>query len=76
MTHEITPDQLKRLSTDWALIAKENIEIEITKGVIYAFGSELACLRLGLSFNTLLISGKAKVLYSVNLQSWCFRLET
>ena len=51
----------------------ESIEVLELGSAVYAFGSELACLRLA---NVYKGSGdKAKAAYSENRGSWFFRLE-
>lgn len=42
----MTDDQLRRIQKDYSRIAGENVQIEEIGGVVYAFGSELATLRL------------------------------
>ena len=42
----MTGEQLQRIADQWEKTAGENISIEVMKEDIYAFGSELACLRL------------------------------
>ena len=65
--------QFKRHVSDWFLIAKEEITIELIRDTYYAFGSELATLRLlaHYRYNDLANAG-----YSQNLTSFYFRLET
>ena len=53
--------------TEWSKIAKESVNVEVVCGVMYAFGSELACLRIYKAF-----LGKGRVEYSKNLKSWFF----
>lgn len=53
--------------------AKEQMSVDNIGGALYAFGSELACLRL---FHKYRFNDDAYVGYSENLQSWFFRLET
>lgn len=54
-------------------IAKETLEVEYIGGTYYAFGSELATLRLfkGYKFSKGIDAG-----YSTNLGKFYFRLET
>lgn len=46
-----TSQQLERVKRDLQAIAKENLTVELIGGCIYAFGSELACLRLEHKYN-------------------------
>ena len=46
-----TSQQLERVKRDLQAIAKENLTVELIAGCIYAFGSELACLRLEHKYN-------------------------
>ncbi len=46
-----TAQQLERVTRDLQAIAKENLTVELIAGCIYAFGSELACLRLEHKYN-------------------------
>lgn len=43
---KVTAQQLERVTRDLQAIANENLTVELIAGCIYAFGSELACLRL------------------------------
>ena len=54
--------------------AKESLELKELGGTIYAFGSELACLRLDKVYRS--HGARADSGFSVNLNSWYFRLET
>lgn len=67
----MTEAQLARLNNDWGLTAGEPIEIQQIGGAIYAFGSELATLRLFRKFN----SHKAHQDYSKNMGTFYFRLD-
>ena len=71
---EITRDQRKRLQQDWSSMADEEINIQCTfiTAPIFAFGSELAMLRLFYKFRQ---ADRHKVYYSNSFQSWCFRLD-
>jgi hypothetical protein len=65
---------LKRAKVDLEQIAKETLELDQIGGAVYAFGSELACLRL---FHKYRYCGdKAATGFSENLKTWYFRLET
>jgi hypothetical protein len=51
----------------------EEIEVRLISGTLYAYGSELACLRLANQYRN---SGdRAKCDWSKNLNTWFFRLE-
>jgi hypothetical protein len=65
---------LNRAQIDLEKIAKETLELKELGGAIYAFGSELAVLRL---FHQYRHSGdRAAAGFSENMKSWYFRLET
>lgn len=38
--------QIKRIKADYSAIAGEDVDIEVIGGTLYAFGSEIATLRL------------------------------
>jgi hypothetical protein len=42
MTNTLT----ERAAREWSQIAQQPVTVELVGGVLYAFGSELACLRL------------------------------
>lgn len=63
---------LERLRSDWERIAKEKLEIEQISSTIYAFGSELACLRLYHYYEG---NKDTKAAYSLNRNIFYFRLE-
>jgi len=70
---EITESIKLRTKTHWEKIAKEELIIEATGFIqdpIYAYGSELACLRLEHAFR---FTEGAKADYSKTLQTWYFR---
>lgn len=54
--------------------AKEPLELKLLGGAIYAFGSELACLRLDKVYRS--HGDRADSGFSANMNSWYFRLET
>lgn len=63
----------QKAKTEFERYAKETLAVEEIAGAIYAFGSELACLRL---LNAYRYCGDAvKAAYSENQKSWFFRLE-
>lgn len=66
----ITDSQIQRVKKTWEDIAKEPLEIQTGETVsdpIYAYGSELAVLRL---FKAMHVNGKCG--FSENLNSWYF----
>jgi hypothetical protein len=65
---------LNRTKTEFEKHAKETLELKELGGAIYAFGSELACLRLGHVYRY--CGERASVGFSENMKSWYFRLET
>ena len=68
----MTEHQIMRLTKDLSAIAKEPITVEHSKGAYYAFGSELAVLRLFHKYN----SPKCRAGYSENMKTWYFSIET
>lgn len=66
-------DRLQRIINDWSKVAGENVAVEVMEEDIYAFGSELACLRLEHHFKR----GECETdtAYSVNLKTWYFLLK-
>ena len=69
MDMTITADQIKRTAADWSDYAGEPVKIDATYigAPVYAFGSELACLRI---YRKML--GHGKVAYSENMQTWYY----
>lgn len=68
-----TPEYLRRITLEWTKVTKEEkIEVEILAGVRYAFGSELACLRLAYGYRG---ATNIRMGYSENRQTWYFCLE-
>ena len=53
--------------------AKETLNVEYMGGALYAFGSELACLRLVRAYRH--CGHRADCGFSENLKSWYFYLE-
>jgi len=47
---ELTPDQ-PELERQWNKIAGESVSVTVLDDEIYAFGSEIACLRLAYRFS-------------------------
>ena len=69
----MTEAQKNRVTADWIKIAGEAVEIENRSGTYYAYGSEIACLRLAYKFRC---SGdRIAAKFSENLKTWFFRLE-
>jgi len=65
---------INRVEKDWVAIAKEAVTVEQIGGAIYAFGSELAVLRLFHKYrHSDLNSIHAN--YSENMKTWFFRLD-
>ncbi len=70
----MTKAAFERLVFDWASMAGDQpISVEEIGGGIYAFGSELACLRLWKKYRR--AGERAKAGFSENKKSWYFRLE-
>jgi hypothetical protein len=59
----------RRAKAEWSKIAGEPIGVKYIKGVLYAFGSELACLRLEHHMRC----GRAN--YSENMGTWYWAKE-
>lgn len=55
--------------------SQENMTVEYIKGAYYAYGSELACLRLFHRYNLSSHNPKVRAGFSVNLKTWYFALE-
>ena len=68
-----TANQLNRLKAHWESHSKEPLKVEDIGGTFYAFGSELACLRLAYKYRYG-ANEKIKAEYSSNLKSWYFSL--
>ena len=64
----VTPAQHARTVRDWSALAGEAVTVEATRSdePIYAFGSELACLRLVYAMRV------GRVAYSANLGTWFY----
>ena len=65
----ITESQKQRLVSDWSRLADEPVRIQCsrTDEPIYAYGSELACLRLYYRLNS-----QGRVAYSANQGTWYY----
>ena len=57
----------KAAEMEWSKVAKEVVIVKEVCGILYGFGSELACLRLYKAFQ-----GKGHVAFSDNLCTWYF----
>ena len=68
----MTGGRLQRVADQWKKVAGEVLSIEVMEEDIYAFGSELACLRLEHHFKNGVC--ETDVAYSTNLQTWYFLL--
>jgi hypothetical protein len=71
----MTPAQLARLTAEWSAKAGEPVTVERIGGAFYAFGSELAALRLAYAYRHT-APDKVRATWSENRKSWFFRLET
>lgn len=70
---EITEQQKKKWASEWDEIAGEAMRYEFGESVqcpVYAFGSELAVLRL---FHAFYGAEGIKAAFSKNLKAWYFR---
>jgi hypothetical protein len=68
-TNVITEEQRGRLANDWCQMAGEPVKIQCTTRdqPIFAYGSELACLRLYYRMNS-----RGRVAYSANMDTWYY----
>ena len=57
----------ERATKEWSRLAGEPVRVEDVGGTLYAYGSELACLRLWYKM------GMGKAAYSSNLKTWYWR---
>ncbi len=57
----------KRATEEWSKLAGEPVTVEQVGGVLYAFGSELACLRLEHKMRC----GRAAWSENLKTWSWC-----
>lgn len=64
-------ERLNRHKKEWSILAGEPVEINIYENDIYAFGSELACLRLYYKFRNCEVD-KIKVAFNKSIGSWFF----
>ena len=65
-------ERQNRVRIDWEDIAGEDLTVENIGGTLYAFGSELASLRLLAKYRH---CAHADAKFSVTRKSWYFRLE-
>ena len=65
--------QSARVAKDWSDLAGENVTVENIKGTYYAFGSEVACLRLAYKFRR--CGDRVAFGFSENMKTWYFRME-
>lgn len=64
---------IDRAKAEFGKYAEEPIDVQNIGGTFYAFGSELACLRIFYAYRR---SGEAAACdFSKNLNTWYFRLE-
>lgn len=63
---------LERIAADWTRYAKETLLVEYIGHAYYAFGSELACMRLYAIYRA---ASKTRVAFSTNREQWFFSLE-
>ena len=61
-----------RAKIDWASIAQEQLDIHMVGGALYAFGSELATLRLLKHYRHVAVATHA---FSTNLNEYYFCLD-
>ena len=73
----ITEAQLHRVSREFFRIGKEPMAIQQISGALYAFGSELAALRVFAKYNAngAVHNPKCRVGYSENMKMHFFVLE-
>jgi len=68
-----SPQYLKRMQDMWEAMAKEPIRVEFVKGFYYAYGSELATLRI---YKNYFYSKKSYHDYNKINNEWIFSLNT
>lgn len=73
----MTDEQEKRTASMMKEFAGEDVTIEHITSCVYAFGSELACLRIFAKYNAngATHNPNARVGYSDNRKTWYFVLE-
>jgi len=74
---QATSAQLARLERDLSKMAGEAVKVEQTSDAYYAFGSELATLRIFAKYNSFgaIHNSKVRCGYSENLKSFYFVIE-
>lgn len=80
MSNPMTPDygsdaSLQKFHDTIFSIAKEVMDVDYIKGAYYAYGSELACLRLFHKYSLSAHNPKVRAAYSENFKRWVFSLE-
>ena len=68
------PSIIVKAKREFEKHAKETLDVISLGGALYAFGSELACLRLERAYRY--CDDRAKAGFSEARQTWYFRLET
>jgi hypothetical protein len=63
---------VQKCKVEWSALAKETVNVQLISTTLYAFGSELACLRLFAAFKG---TPNTKVGYSLNMKTWYFSKE-
>lgn len=66
-------ERLQHIVNGWSKMAGEAITVEVMEEDMYAFGSELACLRLEHHFKRGVC--ETDVAYNANRQTWYFLLK-
>jgi hypothetical protein len=66
----VTEKKLDLLTKEWQRFSVEPIEVNVTGNDVFAFGSEIACLRLFYHFRH--SQANCKVAKSLNLNTWYF----
>lgn len=64
----------EKVKAEFEKYSKETLEVKELGGAVYAFGSELACLRLFYAYRKSF--DQIDFGFSENLNTWYFRLET
>ena len=69
LVNTISEEQRRRLADDWRQLADEPVKIQCSTldQPIFAYGSELACLRLYYRMNS-----QGRVAYSSNMNTWYY----
>lgn len=66
---------LKKLKNTFERYSKEPLELDLIGGAAYAFGSEVATLRLAYAYRHVKDADKIKAGFSENLGKYYFRFE-